>query len=269
MDSSTPATIRVGAISIDFLVDADDSGGSVTVFECVVPADAQVPIAHSHDAFEETIYGLEGACSWTIDGQARDVGPGESVCIRRGQVHGFENPGSVDAKFLGIATPGVFGPAYFPPKPSRTRRIRTFARRPRRAAVICTRRATGSSCSAPSFAASGPLQRSISSPASGSPPPSRAGSRSRCRQAPGCATSWARFTAASRRCWQSRRPQRPCKAPPPTAPATPRSTSRSTSCEQYPPTAANCKRPAPCCTAANGWRSRPQRYCTAITEWPS
>jgi quercetin dioxygenase-like cupin family protein len=113
MDSSTPATIRVGAISIDFLVDADDSGGSVTVFECVVPADAQVPIAHSHDAFEETIYGLEGACSWTIDGQARDVGPGESVCIRRGQVHGFENPGSVDAKFLGIATPGVFGPAYF------------------------------------------------------------------------------------------------------------------------------------------------------------
>jgi quercetin dioxygenase-like cupin family protein len=113
MDSSTPATIRVGAISIDFLVDADDSGGSVTVFECVVPADAQVPIAHSHDAFEETIYGLEGACSWTIDGQARDVGPGESVCIRRGQVHGFENRGSVDAKFLAIATPGVFGPAYF------------------------------------------------------------------------------------------------------------------------------------------------------------
>jgi quercetin dioxygenase-like cupin family protein len=113
MDSSTPATIRVGAISIDFLVDADDSGGSVTVFECVVPADAQVPIAHSHDSFEETIYGLEGACTWTIDGQARDVGPGESVCIRRGQVHGFENPGSVDAKFLAIATPGVFGPAYF------------------------------------------------------------------------------------------------------------------------------------------------------------
>lgn len=113
MDSTTTATIRVGAISIDFLVDSDDSGGSVTVFECVVPADAQVPIAHSHDAFEETIYGLEGACTWMIDGQAHDVGPGESVCIRRGQVHGFENRGSLDAKFLAIATPGVFGPAYF------------------------------------------------------------------------------------------------------------------------------------------------------------
>ena len=31
----------------------------------------------------------------------------------RGQVHGFDNRGSVDAKFLAIATPGVFGSAYF------------------------------------------------------------------------------------------------------------------------------------------------------------
>lgn len=113
MDSSTAAAIHVGAVSIDFLVDADDSGGSVTVFECVVPADAKVPVPHSHDAFEETIYGLEGVCTWTIDGQARELGPGESVCIPRGQVHGFENRGGVDAKFLAIATPGVFGPAYF------------------------------------------------------------------------------------------------------------------------------------------------------------
>ena len=113
MSSSTTATIHVGAISIDFLVDADDSGGSVTVFECLVPAEARVPVPHSHDAFEETIYGLEGVCTWTIDGRERELGPGESVCIRRGQVHGFENRGSVDAKFLAIATPGVFGSAYF------------------------------------------------------------------------------------------------------------------------------------------------------------
>ena len=113
MDSPAATTIHVGAISIDFLVDADDSGGSVTVFECTVPADAMVPVPHSHDGFEETIYGLEGVCTWTIDGEARDLGPGESVCIRRGQVHRFENRQSVDAKFLAIATPGVFGPGYF------------------------------------------------------------------------------------------------------------------------------------------------------------
>jgi quercetin dioxygenase-like cupin family protein len=85
----------------------------MTMFECTVPASAKVPMPHSHDGFEETIYGLEGVCTWTIDGQAREVGPGESVCILRGQVHGFENLGRVDVKFLAIATPGVFGPAYF------------------------------------------------------------------------------------------------------------------------------------------------------------
>ena len=68
---------------------------------------------HSHDGFEETIYGLKGTTTWTIDGEAIEVGPGDSVCVQRGQVHGFQNQGSVDARFLAIATPGVFGPAYF------------------------------------------------------------------------------------------------------------------------------------------------------------
>ena len=113
MDSASKETIRVGDVTIDFLVDADDSGGSVTVFECGVPADAKVPVAHSHDGFEETIYGLVGELTFTIGGHDHLIGVGESVCVRRGQVHGFDNRGSADAKFLAIATPVVFGPAYF------------------------------------------------------------------------------------------------------------------------------------------------------------
>ena len=83
------------------------------MFECGVPADAKVPAPHSHDAFEETIYGLDGACTWTIDGIKRELRRGDSACIARGQIHGFENHGSADAKFLAIASPGVFGPEYF------------------------------------------------------------------------------------------------------------------------------------------------------------
>lgn len=33
--------------------------------------------------------------------------------MQRGQVHGFQNHGDVDATFLAIATPAGFGPAYF------------------------------------------------------------------------------------------------------------------------------------------------------------
>jgi quercetin dioxygenase-like cupin family protein len=113
MQSTHTETITVGALAVRFLIEATDSDGSVTVFECDVPARAQMPAPHSHDAFEETIYGLEGVSTWTIDGETIDIGPGDAVCVQRGLVHGFANHGSVEAKFLAIATPGVFGAAYF------------------------------------------------------------------------------------------------------------------------------------------------------------
>ena len=106
-------TITVGALGVRFLVEATDSNGTVSVFECYVPANSRMPAPHSHDGFEETIYGLEGTTTWTIDGQTVDVGPGEAVCVQRGQIHGFQNQGDVDATFLAIATPAVFVPAYF------------------------------------------------------------------------------------------------------------------------------------------------------------
>jgi quercetin dioxygenase-like cupin family protein len=106
-------TINVGALSVRFLVEAADSNGTASVFECFVPANARMPAPHSHNGFEETIYGLEGVSAWTIDRETVEIGPGEAVCVSRGQIHGFDNRGSVDAKFLAIATPAVFGPSYF------------------------------------------------------------------------------------------------------------------------------------------------------------
>jgi quercetin dioxygenase-like cupin family protein len=106
-------TLAVGSLTVRFLVEAGDSNGTISVFECGVPADARVPAPHSHDAFEETIYGLEGVSTWTIGGETVQIAPGDAVCIPRGTVHGFDNRGDVDAKFVAAATPGVFGRAYF------------------------------------------------------------------------------------------------------------------------------------------------------------
>jgi quercetin dioxygenase-like cupin family protein len=111
--STHTETIAVGALAVRFLVQAEDSNGSVTVFECDVPAQARMPAPHSHDGFEETIYGLEGVSTWTVDGETVEIGPGNAMCVPRGVVHGFENRGGADAKFLAIASPGVFGPSYF------------------------------------------------------------------------------------------------------------------------------------------------------------
>ena len=111
--SSVQDEIRVGSVAIRFLVEGEQAAGSVAVFEFDVPAGAKVPAPHSHDGYEETIYGLEGVLAWTIDGTRTDVGPGEALVIPRGAVHRFENLGELDAKALGIVTPGILGPGYF------------------------------------------------------------------------------------------------------------------------------------------------------------
>jgi quercetin dioxygenase-like cupin family protein len=105
--------MRVGQLAIRFLVESGDSNGAVAVFEFDVPAGAKVPVAHSHDGYEETIYGLEGVLNWTVEGMSSAIGAGEALCIPRGAVHHFDNTGDVDARALAIVTPGILGPEYF------------------------------------------------------------------------------------------------------------------------------------------------------------
>ncbi|TFH64044.1 MAG: cupin domain-containing protein [Candidatus Zixiibacteriota bacterium] len=113
MVTGTSEEIRIGQLAIRFLLEGEASGGSVAVFEFDVPAGAKVPIAHSHDGYEETIYGLEGVLTWTLDGRQIDVGPGEVLCIPRGVVHRFDNDHAADAKMLAIVSPGILGPDFF------------------------------------------------------------------------------------------------------------------------------------------------------------
>jgi quercetin dioxygenase-like cupin family protein len=113
MSTSMREEIRIEELAIRFLVEGEESGGSVAVFEFDIPVGSKVAAAHSHDGYEETIYGLEGVLTWTIDGEPIDVGPVEVLCIRRGVVHQFDNTHDVDAKALAIVTPGVLGPDYF------------------------------------------------------------------------------------------------------------------------------------------------------------
>jgi quercetin dioxygenase-like cupin family protein len=112
MAAKTFDPVELGPITITFLVDAEMSNGTATVSRCDVLAGAGVPLAHSHDGFEETIYGLEGITTFTVDGEPIDLGPGDTLCIKRGQVHSFM-AGDSPASFLGIATPGVFAREYF------------------------------------------------------------------------------------------------------------------------------------------------------------
>ena len=107
-------TIRLGPLAVRFLVTAENSNGSVAVFEVSVPGGQRLMApAHSHDHYEETIYGLDGVLTWTVDGKPVGVGPGQALCIPRGAVHRFDNHGADHARALCVITPAAIGPQYF------------------------------------------------------------------------------------------------------------------------------------------------------------
>ena len=74
---------------------------------------AKMPVAHYHEGWEETVFGLAGTVTWRLDGVDHAVEQGDSVFIRRGVVHGFRNDTDAPAKCLCVLTPGVLGPDYF------------------------------------------------------------------------------------------------------------------------------------------------------------
>ena len=105
--------IRVGQIEIRFLLEGKDSSGQLAMFEFTVPAGAKVPMPHYHERYDETIYGLEGVVTFTVNGQPMDIAPGQSCFIPRGAVHGFNNLKSTNAKALAVVTPALIGPDFF------------------------------------------------------------------------------------------------------------------------------------------------------------
>lgn len=106
--------IGLGPTSIHFLITGEDSSGSVAIFEATVAGGNRLMApAHSHDHYEETIYGVEGVLTWTVDGTTIDVSPGQALCIPRGAVHRFDNLRDQDAKVLCVITPAAIGPQYF------------------------------------------------------------------------------------------------------------------------------------------------------------
>ena len=105
--------IRVGQIGIRFLLEAADNNGALAMFEFTVPVGARMPLPHKHERYDETIYGVEGVVTFTVEGKPVDIAPGESCFIPRGAVHGFNNLKQTNAKGLAVITPALLGPDFF------------------------------------------------------------------------------------------------------------------------------------------------------------
>src|SRR3984957_15014520 len=103
----------MGGLELRFLQTKEGTAGSLDAFEMTVQPNARMPVAHYHESWDETIYGLPGAATWVVDGRDLVLMPGQSVFIKRGIVHSFRNDTQEPASCLCILTPGVLGPGYF------------------------------------------------------------------------------------------------------------------------------------------------------------
>lgn len=106
-------TIQIGGLRLEFLRSKHDTGGSLDMFRMTVRPSGQMPVPHYHRDWDETVYGLEGTVTFTVEGVPHPIGPGETLFIPRGAVHGFDNRSGTDAVCLGVLTPGALGPEYF------------------------------------------------------------------------------------------------------------------------------------------------------------
>ncbi len=105
--------IQIGLLRLEFLLSKHETAGSLDMFRMVVPPTGNMPVAHYHRDWDETVHGLEGTVTFTLEGTPHPIGPGETLFIRRGVVHGFDNPSGADATCLVVLTPGALGPEYF------------------------------------------------------------------------------------------------------------------------------------------------------------
>ena len=109
----TLEVICIGGLELRFLQSKESSEGSLDLFEMIVEPGARVPIAHFHENWDETVYGLTGVSAWRVDGRDVELEPGRAVFIKRGIVHSFRNDTQEPTTCLIILTPGVLGPGYF------------------------------------------------------------------------------------------------------------------------------------------------------------
>jgi len=96
---------------LTFKVRAEDTDGSLTVFENVIaPGDG--PPAHFHEAQDESWYVLEGELRFKLGDAMRSAPVGSFVFVPRGTVHCFQNVGDGPARILVIFNPAGMEPFF-------------------------------------------------------------------------------------------------------------------------------------------------------------
>ena len=106
-DGRTPAPLNIVGEETLVKVSAEDSDGTLAFFHLVAPPMSGPP-RHVHSREDELFYVLEGELVFELDGERHTVRAGDTVYLRRGVVHTYQNFTTSDARLLIATVPGMF-----------------------------------------------------------------------------------------------------------------------------------------------------------------
>jgi quercetin dioxygenase-like cupin family protein len=106
-DGRTPAPLNIVGEETLVKVSGQDSDGTLAFFHLVAPPMSGPP-RHVHTREDELFYVLEGELVFDLDGERHTVRAGDTVYLRRGVVHAYQNFTTSTARLLIATTPGVF-----------------------------------------------------------------------------------------------------------------------------------------------------------------
>ncbi len=101
----TPREVQWMGTTYRFSLTGEDAQRALGAWESVVPASAGPP-RHVHEREDETFFIQSGEVQFWMQARSVELGPGESLFIRRGAEHTFRVLGERPARMLTVVTPG-------------------------------------------------------------------------------------------------------------------------------------------------------------------
>lgn len=74
-------------------VGADNGDVNISIYFVAAPP-GRGPVRHRHP-YDKVVLVREGWARWTVDGQDREIGPGDILVVKAGEIHTFVNIGDV------------------------------------------------------------------------------------------------------------------------------------------------------------------------------
>ena len=106
-DGRTPAPLNIVGEETIVKVSAEDSEDTLAFFHLVAPPMTGPPL-HVHTREDELFYVLEGELVFELDGERHTARAGDTVYLRRGVAHTYQNFTKSNARLLIATVPGMF-----------------------------------------------------------------------------------------------------------------------------------------------------------------